>query len=212
MPDWLKKTLAFLAAVLGILIIVAVVMEIFFVDRVTVANNSMAPTIMAGDIVLMWRGAELEQNDVALCKHPRDPNRYVIGRVMGFPGNTIEHGRGGLLINGRRITTDWKGERRLVDPAAGRNERWLRAWEELSDYEGHWMLMQPNRILTIPVKHVRTGLFLMSDHRYYRGEDSRAFGDVPKANCVGEIFMVLWPTDNAGADFPASERRFDIID
>lgn len=212
MPGWLKRTLVFVAIVAGILVITWVVLDVWFMDRVTVANNSMAPTILAGDIVLMWKDAEIEQNDVVLCRNPRDPNRYVLGRVIATPGMKIGFERGQLLINDHRIAFDFRGERHLADVSAGRNDRWARGWEELGDYRSHWFLSDPRRPVVMPSKTVRSGLFLLSDFRSFRGEDSRAYGEVDPSTCLGQIFMVFWPTETAGADFPASERRFHLID
>ena len=43
---------------------------------------------------------------------------------------------------------------------------------------------------------VTGGYFLLSDNRSYTGEDSRAFGEVDGASCVGRVFLRLTAADS----------------
>jgi mitochondrial inner membrane protease subunit 1 len=55
---------------------------------------SMLPTFhLAGDIVLIdklfWKWREVDLGDILVFQSPRDPERYVIKRVLGKPGDVV---------------------------------------------------------------------------------------------------------------------------
>jgi hypothetical protein len=55
---------------------------------------SMLPTFhVAGDVVLidklLWKWSEVELGDVLVYQSPRDPDRFVIKRVLGKPGDLV---------------------------------------------------------------------------------------------------------------------------
>jgi hypothetical protein len=55
---------------------------------------SMLPTFhVAGDVVLIdklfWKWNEVELGDVLVYQSPRDPDRFVIKRVLGKPGDLV---------------------------------------------------------------------------------------------------------------------------
>src|SRR4051812_34835095 len=80
-----------------VLAAIAGVLKLFFVDVYTVPHNGMAPTIVAGDQVLVWRDANADLANIMLCEHPSKPNELVIGRALAFAGHTISADRFGNL-------------------------------------------------------------------------------------------------------------------
>ncbi|QQR91738.1 MAG: hypothetical protein IPJ88_08540 [Myxococcales bacterium] len=65
--------------IVGPAIVVLAVLRIFFVDLGIIGHNGMAPTLIAGDQVAVWRNAKLERGDVAMCLHPRKPGELWLG-------------------------------------------------------------------------------------------------------------------------------------
>jgi inner membrane protease subunit 1 len=60
---------------------------------------SMLPTFnVSGDIVLVNRFFDLKIGNVLVYKSPVDPNRLVIKRVLGLPGDIILHDNKQILI------------------------------------------------------------------------------------------------------------------
>ncbi len=187
----MKGALKFLAVIAVLAGIAGSVLYAFFVNVVDVGHNGMAPTMILGDRVLVWRTHDFELGDPVLCQHPEQPGRYVIGRVVGHSGQLVGFERGSLVINGSTPDTDIRGVVVFADAETGRQERMRYAVEDILDHDhpifwrerGEPRMSRPHR--------VDGGLYLLSDNRTYVGEDSRAFGEVVPANCVGRIFMRL---------------------
>jgi signal peptidase I len=207
-----RQLLKLVLIVGGILAIAAAVLRAFFIDVVTVTHSAMAPTIFPGDQVLVWRGAQLDRNDIALCQHPQDAGRWVIGRVAATEGQSIGLSqRGQLLVNGRPPSRDIRGaEVRWHDPDTGRQYRMRWGIEEFSDYEEHLFFERVDgRFIMRNYANIR-GLFLLSDNRAYVGEDSRAFGPVARNTCRGQVFMRLTAAPTAPEGVP--HGFLDLLD
>ncbi len=62
--------------------------------RLQVAGESMAPTLLPGDRVLVWRGLgplrpPPRAGDLVAVADPRDPERVVVKRVAGVAGTEV---------------------------------------------------------------------------------------------------------------------------
>ena len=196
MRDFVKGAAKFLGVLAIILGIVGAVLYFFFVRVVTVGHNAMAPTVMMGDKVLVWRTQSFELGEMVLCPHPADASRYVLGRIVGRAGQTVTIERGNLRINGQAPDTDFHNAIQFADLETGRNRTMMWGEEDILDHE-HYIFREERRAPPDMRPHrVRGGAFLMSDNRTYRGEDSRTFGEVAEATCVGRVFMRLSAADN----------------
>jgi signal peptidase I len=186
----MREVYKFIAWVLVALGLVAGFLKWQYVDVVTVAHDGMAPTIVLGDRVLLWRNAHIDRNDVVLCRHPRDANRWVMGRVILMPGEGMQVDRQQLIRGRYRITTDYRG---VISFAAMNNRaqgyRW--GFEQVSDNDFHMFMERENSPPRMNPVRVSNGLYLLGDNRAFGGEDSRSFGAVPPANCRGQVFMRL---------------------
>ncbi len=189
--DFLKGALKFLGVLLVIALVVGGVLYAFFVKVVEVGHNAMAPTMILGDRVLVWNTQDLGLGEVALCPHPQQPGRYVMGRVVGRPGQVLSMERGVLRINGDAPDTDIRGVVGFADAESGRTVRMHLAFEDILDHE-HTIFWREGSQPQMRREHrVSSGLYLLSDNRTYTGEDSRTFGEVQPSTCVGRVFMRL---------------------
>jgi signal peptidase I len=204
------KLLLFLVIVGAVLV---GVLRAFFVDVATVAHNGMAPTMVLGDEVLVWRGASLERNDIAVCRHPQQTGRWVIGRIAAISGGEIGMSpRGGLLVGGRAPQRDIRGENvPWLDSETGRTARMRWGIEKFSDYEEHYFFERVDRAFTIRDYAAVRGFFLLSDNRAHVGEDSRTFGAVQPQDCIGQVFMRLSASDTELPD-GIPHRALDLLD
>jgi signal peptidase I len=189
--DFTKGALKFLGVVLAIALIAGGVLYGFFVKIVEVGHNAMAPTMILGDRVLVWKTTELELGDIALCAHPQEPGRYVMGRVVGRTGQTITFERGQLQINGETPDSQTLQDLEFDDAETGRRQRMRLGRENILD-RTHWTFRRTTSEPRMRRPHrVGPGLFLLSDNRTHLGEDSRAYGEVTPSTCVGRVFMRL---------------------
>lgn len=198
MKAFLKGALKLLAVLAGVLLIAAAVLRIFFVDLAVVGHNAMAPTLIAGDEILVWRG-EPGFGDVTICEHPGERGRFVIGRVVGKPNMEIDTARGQLRLDGRIVDRDILPEVRFTDGVNGRTDTMQHALEKTGNDE-HYTFTKRGYNFLLRRHRVTRGLYLLSDNRSYPGEDSRVFGEVDPGTCLGDVFMRLSPSPDSGSE------------
>jgi signal peptidase I len=202
------QNLKFLAGVLVILGIVVAVLKTWYVDVVTVGHDGMAPTLIAGDTVLVWRETVAEHGAIMLCHHPTDDARFVLGRVVGRNGTDITVDRGRLRIEGTFPPIDWRGEVQFYDRPEHAQVTMGWGIEHLGN-DDHLIFVRDGRQLRMrPVSHY-DGLYLLDDNRTYASEDSREFGPVPEARCIGRVFMRVGMSPSTPPE--VGNRAFQIL-
>jgi signal peptidase I len=182
------QNLKFLAVVLVVLGIVVAVLKTWFVEVVTVGHDAMAPTLVTGDTVLVWRDTVFEHGSIVLCRHPTDDTRFVMGRIVGRNGTDITVDRGRLRIEGTFPPVDWRGEAPFYDRADHVQVQMRWGIEHLGN-DDHEVFERDGRELRLRPVSAYDGLYLLNDNRTYLGEDSREYGPVPESRCIGRIFM-----------------------
>lgn len=75
--------LSFLAA------LVAAALVLSRPQRVVVEGSSMAPTLVAGDRLLVVRARRLAVGDVVAVRHPGEPGRILVKRVAAVHGDQV---------------------------------------------------------------------------------------------------------------------------
>lgn len=182
------QNLKFLAIVAVILGITWGVLRTWFLDVVTVGHNGMAPTLIAGDTVLVWRDSVAEHGAIMLCRHPSDQTRFVMGRVVGRNGTDLSLDRGRLRIQGTFPPVDWRGTVDFYDPGERAMVPMLWGIEHLGN-DDHRIFTREHRQMRLTPISDYDGIYLLDDNRTYTGEDSREFGPVPESRCIGHVFM-----------------------
>lgn len=120
-PVWREYGEAVLLAVA-----LALVLRGFVVEAFRIPSGSMAPTLLSGDHVLVWKlayGVRLpftrlrladlgapRRGDVVVFASPRDPAADLVKRVVGVPGDVVELRDQVLYVNGVRQPRTPDGE------------------------------------------------------------------------------------------------------
>lgn len=72
-----------------------------------VSGQSMAPRLADGEKILVEeltsRLSPVGRGEILVFRHPRTPGRYLVKRVVGLSGETVELRRGRLFVDGRRL-------------------------------------------------------------------------------------------------------------
>lgn len=203
-------TAAVLAAIVGILRLTVIRWWRVPTDDPQL-TASLAPSLNAGDWVLLWRGTEPGFTDLVLCDDPENDGEVVIGRILGEDGDTVVARGGDVKVNGRRgySPTNCEESHIIVEAPDTGEEIELRC--SVEEFEGDWYLKA-----TTPGEGYRAGsfdqqvepneVFLVSDNRVFP-YDSRHFGSLPKAACPERVLFRLWSTRGYGD----AENRFDLI-
>jgi len=205
--DLVKGTLKFAGVIAAILAAIAVVLRLTVVDVAVVGHNAMAPTMEAGEQVLIWHGTEFDRGTIAVCAHPENPGEMVMGRVVGLPGETVSSERGSFRVNNRARDTDWRGDVRFTDTLNNRTDTVKLGIESMGNHE-HGIFHRGTQEFSIRDYEVEEGrLYLLGDNRFHRGNDSRDFGTVLAADCLGYVFMRLKP-----AEIPVNDLGHSYMD
>lgn len=194
MKDLAKGLLKLIGFIVLLAAIVGGVIFTLFVTIVDVGHNAMAPTMTLGDRVLVWKSEKFALGQVVLCEHPRQAGAYVMGRIVGRPGHTVNIEHGQLTIAGK---TPHLGRTEVVDfhdAELGRTVRMRMTEEDILDRVHRIFVREGSTARMTRPHEVKSGLFLMNDNRTHRGEDSRYYGEVNPERCIGRIFMRLTAT------------------
>lgn len=149
----------------------------FVAQNSTVYGSSMAPTLENGEMLLMnkfiYRFTEPQRGDIIVFTYedPIQGEEYLIKRVIGLPGDTIEIMDGMVYING----------------TAYDESKYL---EMSTDIKGD---------VEYPFLVPENSYFVLGDNRA-NSKDSRfsEVGAVPKEQIVGKASIRFWPFDKIG--------------
>jgi len=205
-------------------IFVVLLLRSFLVEPFRIPSNSMMPTLLTGDFILVNKFSyglrlpvlnekflelgEPQRGDVVVFRFPGDNRTDYIKRVIGVPGDEIWYQDKTVYINGepqKRVpigTYTGVGSGLVMTGA----EEWL---EDLAGVE-HYTLTRPGvpdlppgcrelayGPITVPQGHY----FVMGDNRD-NSNDSRCWGFVPEGNLVGKAFAIWMNWDGALDVFP----------
>jgi signal peptidase I len=195
----------FLSSVATLCVIFGVLMRLFFVDVYTMPHNGMAPTLIMGDEVLVWRHAKPDMSDIMLCEHPARPEQTVIGRVVAFPGHTVSTDRfGNLSVDSDRANTETIGTVRFYDESHKRLFMMNLGQIEYNRHRGRQYFVESGTSFSLVTNQLEHGLYLLSDNRSDDYDDSREFGEVKPDNCTRQVFMRLRPAPKQDDDISHS--------
>ncbi|MDB5237385.1 MAG: signal peptidase signal peptidase [Parcubacteria group bacterium] len=163
----LKETLTFL--ILAVIIVVPI--RLFIAQPFVVEGESMHPTFENTDYLvvdeLVYRFHAPMRGEVIVFRLPGDPNKFLIKRVIGLPGETvrIDHG----IVS---IITPSGNTLKLSEP----------------------YVVAEDATYTQDTPLGPDQYFVMGDNRPV-SSDSRSWGTLPRQNIIGRVDVRLFPTN-----------------
>ncbi len=205
---------------LGGSLLIVFTIQSSIVQAFKIPSGSMIPTLYIGDHIFVNKFAyglkvpfsdvvadrpvylthqELpKRSDVIVFIDPKDESRYLIKRVVGVPGDTVEMKDKVLYINQKMVSQNLipapdaeKILHNLNDPEYPIGPMDL--YTENMDTHDHVIMIDKTNFRSEsfgPVTVPPESLFAMGDNRDYSG-DSRYWGFVPMKNVKGKA-MVIW--------------------
>jgi signal peptidase I len=171
-------------------------------------TTSTAPSVRAGDLILLWRLTKPGFGDLVLCPEPKHPERFVIARLVGEQNDDLEITGADITVNHKRIRTESNCMPLTFqehDPGTGFEVEQNCQIETMgggSNKRGELVkgAPKPEDIKTsVPGGQV----WLVSDNRQYPW-DSREFGPVDRESCKETVFFRLV---GSGGFFDTSTRN-----
>ena len=183
----------------------------FIFEPFRVPSNSMMPTLLTGDFIVVNKfdyGFRLpitntklvefskpNRGDVIVFRYPnyeKNPGYSgvdFIKRIVATPGDVISYSEDQLIINGAVLELKNIGPYLGVDSGKAMNK--YKLVQELMDAQPHEVLLNPNGQskgipeITIPEGHY----FVMGDNRAH-SSDSRFWGFVPEEYIIGRAIGI----------------------
>jgi signal peptidase I len=173
-------------------LVIAIVIQTFFVQAFKLSSESMEPTLEIGDYLLVNKfayGIEIpftslhlfplkspHRGDVIVFIYPLEPDKDFVKRVIGVEGDTVRIANKKLYINGVEIPDTHAVYRE--------NTILLGDVQELADFG--------------PVTVPNGDLFVLGDNRD-ESFDSRFWGFVPSKDVLGKVFAICWSWNSQGS-------------
>jgi signal peptidase I len=202
-------------------ILIVLLLRSFLVEPFRIPSNSMMPTLLTGDFILVNKynyGIRLpvlnnkiieigspKRGDIVVFRYPEDPTTPFIKRVVGIGGDKISYNNETkvLSVNGKAVEQTQIGLYRGVGAGSnmtGANEK----REQLFDVTHNILVQQdvyvkpPYTEYTVPAGHY----FVLGDNRD-NSKDSRYWGTVPDENLIGRAFYIWMNFDfsNGGVNW-----------
>jgi len=205
----------------------------FVVEPFRIPSNSMMPTLLTGDFILVNKFAyglrlpvsntkivdlgEPRHGDVVVFKYPQDDKTDYIKRIIGLPGDEIGYQNKTVYLNGQPQGQLPIG--RYAGVASGAVMTGAReAVENLDGVEHHTLIRQgaPDlppgcRVLAAgPIRVPPNQYFVMGDNRD-NSNDSRCWGFVPEENLVGKAFAIWMHWDSERDGIPIAWDRLGHV-
>lgn len=160
--DWVKT--------IAIAFCIMVLLNMFVFNLSMVKGESMEPTLEASERLfinkIVYRFADPDHGDVVVLKDPSngpDKKDFLVKRIIGIPGDTVEVKGHALYINGKPQEETYT-EVPIEDPDFG----------PVKLEEDRYFVMGDNR-------------------HFQKSKDSRKFGSVNKSDIVGRAEFIFWP-------------------
>ena len=153
-----------------IFIVVILVIAVYVVGLQQIVGPSMTPTLRNGDIVILdklsYRFSEIKRDDIVALYYA--DTKFLVKRVVGLPGETVELKDNKLYINGKYYEEKYLGDDIVTDNFS---------LEELN-------------YTTIP-----DDMYLVLGDNRGDSMDSRDsdVGLIPKKDIYGKVRFKIWP-------------------
>jgi signal peptidase I len=165
---WELVRYAFLA------LLIVIPFRIFVAQPYIVSGSSMDPTFKDADYLIVdqlsKRFEEFPRESVIIIRYPKDPSKFFIKRLIGFPGDTVDIKNGVVTIYNEQNKEGLKLSELYV--VYGKQDNFS---EKLGPDE----------------------YFVMGDNRA-GSSDSRIWGPVPKKYIIGRPIVRLLPLNKIG--------------
>ena len=211
-------------------VILALFGTTFIVQAFKIPSQSMEPTLLVGDHLLVnkfifggrahWYDhilpyREIRRGDIIVFKFPFQDHPHYVKRVIGIPGDRVKIVDQQVYVNGKRISEPYI----VRDPAAPydpfgdnfppRSPQYLQANMQPEWADEIFQYIHDGEIAVPPDKY-----FAMGDNRDHSW-DSRFWGFVDRDAVMGRPVVIYWSVlgdGNDGADRNVNSWFYSLLD
>ena len=201
------------------IIVIAIFIITFAVQPFRIPSESMEPTLLVGDFLLVAKqefpfpkdalpfpATPIKRGDVIVFHYPVDPSIHLVKRVIGMPGDHLRLRDGHVYIDGRALVEPYAVYR--PGPADNYRDNFPRLANPDPDVGSNWWIQMKSLVnhgeLTVPPH----SFFVLGDNRN-DSEDSRYWGFVPASAIVGKPLLVYFSLNQTSKDDEEDEEDED---
>jgi signal peptidase I len=187
----------------------------FIVQAFKIPSQSMEPTLLVGDHVLVNKfifegtGAwyekllpyrQIRRGDIIVFKYPYDDHPHYVKRVIGLPGDHLRIVNQTVFINGSPLDEPYVVHESSVEDPFGDDfppsNTYLLGIGLRPEWADHLFDYVQNHELIVPANHY----FVMGDNRD-RSADSRYWGFVNRDSIMGRPMLIYWSVEATSEDY-----------
>lgn len=207
------------------IIVVALFIITFTVQPFRIPSESMEPTLLVGDFLLVDKEVASDQKigliaptniihrgDLIVFHYPVEPSLHLVKRVIGLPGDHVRLRDGHAYIDGHPEPEPFA----IFRPSAPDSYRddFPRMSSTSSGIDSRWWIQMHSLVSNGELIVPTDSYFVLGDNRN-DSEDSRYWGFVPRSAIVGKPFLIYFslknldrgPGQTAGAEAVPGSRR-----
>jgi signal peptidase I len=188
-------------------VVIALFILTFTVQPFRIPSESMEPTLLVGDFLLVDKQVGMEfpprvfaptsliqRGDLVVFHYPVDPTLHLVKRVIGLPGDRVRLRSGHAYVNGAALNEPYASFRPTA--ADSYRDEFPRMDSADPSVDSRWWIEMHSLVtggeLTVPPE----SYFVLGDNRN-DSEDSRYWGFVPRGNIVGKPFLIYFSLNSS---------------
>lgn len=176
-------------SLVGLLITLSILFNVF-IQRVQVSGHSMDPTLKTNEKLFALKHVPIDRFDIVVAKEKTDDeNIFIIKRVIGLPGDTVEYKKDQLYVNGKKMNEPYLNSFKeklkdgsLIDYFTKINSNYANF-----DFNTDYLTVDSSGNDTFKVTLKSDEYFLLGDDRPI-SKDSRAVGPIKKSDIISKTF------------------------
>lgn len=176
-------------ALVGLLITLSILFNVF-IQRVQVSGHSMDPTLKSNEKLFAVKHIPIDRFDIVVAKEKTDDeNIFIIKRVIGLPGDTVEYKKDQLYVNGKKMNEPYLNSFKeklkdgsLIDYFTKINSNYANF-----DFNTDYLTVDSSGNDSFKVTLKSDEYFLLGDDRPI-SKDSRAVGPIKKSDIISKTF------------------------
>lgn len=177
-------------SLVGLLITLSILFNVF-VQRVQVSGHSMDPTLKTNEKLFAIKHIPIDRFDIVVAKEKTDDeNIFIIKRVIGLPGDTVEYKKDQLYVNGKKMNEPYLDSFKeklkdgsLIDYFTKINSNYANF-----NFNTDYLTTDKSGNDSFKITLKSDEYFLLGDDRPI-SKDSRAIGPVKKSDIVSKTFV-----------------------
>lgn len=177
-------------SLVGLLITLSILFNVF-IQRVQVSGHSMDPTLKTNEKLFAVKHIPIDRFDIVVAKEKTDDeNIFIIKRVIGLPGDTVEYKKDQLYVNGKKMNEPYLNsfKEKLKDGSLIDYFKKINSNYANFDFNTDYLTVDSSGNDTFKVALKSDEYFLLGDDRPI-SKDSRAVGPIKKSDIISKTFV-----------------------